>query len=284
MKKREKKARKKLTKKQIIAIVTVSVTILLTAFWVMFAYITLNKVTSNGYEYGKGSRYIAHRGYSDKYFQNTAEAFRAAAEEDFFQGIETDVWMTTDGVFVCSHDENPFVDKKIKIYEHTYEEIKDLPLDRSKAGSADVTLDYRIATLEQYLQAVSESKKYAFIEIKQKFSESETYRLVEYCYQRNARTRTYFGSFYKKQIDYVSKYDPFARTELFSSLVLTAFCFAEAGYNVGLHTRLLLTSAFVDLLHKKGSFCCAWTVTDKATAEKLTRYGVDWITCNGRLV
>lgn len=278
-----KKAKKRLSKKQITAIVTVIVTILLTAFWTVFAYVTVNKVDANGYEYGKGTRYIAHRGYSDKYYQNTAEAFTAAAEEDFFQGIETDVWATKDGVFVCAHDENPFADKSIKIYERTYDEIKDLPLDMGKAEKADATLDYRIATLEQYLHIVSGSQKYAFVEIKQKFSETDARRLTDLCYAINGRARTYFCSFHKKQIDYIIAYEPLARTELFASLVLPAFCFAEAGYNVGLNVRLLATPAYVDLLHKKNSFCCAWTVTDKETAERLESYGVDWITANGVL-
>ena len=280
----EKKERKKLTKKQVIAIVTVIVTILLTAFWVTFAYITLNKTDSNGYEIGKGTRYIAHRGYSDLYYQNTKEAFSAAAEEDFFQGIETDVWMTKDGVFVCCHDEDPFADKSVKVTEKTYDEIKDLPLDMAKAEKADQTLPYRIATLSEYLDIVSASHKYAFVEIKQKFSEEEIRTLVDLCYAKNGRSRTYFCSFLKKQIDYVQKYEPLARTEMFATLLTTAFVYSAAGYNVGFHVRYLATDAFVKMLHKRGSFCCAWTVTDKATAERLTSYGVDWITVNGRLV
>ena len=278
-----KKERKKLSKKQIIAIVTVIVTILLTAFWVMFAYITVNRVNVNGYEYGMGTRYIAHRGYSAKYFQNTVQAFTAAAEEDFFQGIETDVWRTKDGVFVCSHNENPFTDKSIKIYEHTYDEIKDLPLDKSENFGADLMLDYKIATLEEYLEVVSAAQKHAFIEIKQKFSEQEARDLVDLCYAKNSRTRTYFCSFNKKVIDHVLTYEPLARVELFVSLAITAFCYSECGYNVGLNKRLLLTDGFVKILHKKNSFCCAWTVEDKKTADRLASYGVDWITANGRL-
>ncbi len=35
-------------------------------------------------------RYVAHRGYSDRYVDNTAEAFKAAAKMSFY-GVETDV-------------------------------------------------------------------------------------------------------------------------------------------------------------------------------------------------
>ena len=47
-------------------------------------------------------RYVAHRGYSDRYVDNTAEAFKAAAKMNFY-GIETDVRETADGIFVCNH-------------------------------------------------------------------------------------------------------------------------------------------------------------------------------------
>ncbi|MBR1747113.1 MAG: hypothetical protein IJ735_02740 [Clostridia bacterium] len=283
MTEKKKRVRKKLTKKQVAIIVTVIVTILLTFVWGTLAYINVNRVESVGIEYGKGTRYIAHRGWSNKYFQNTTEAFLAAANEDFFQGIETDVWRTKDGVFVCAHDATPFRDKGVSINEKTYAEIKDLPLDLSDDCGADVTLPYRIATLEEYLSIVSGTNKYAFVEIKQKFSEAEARELVDLCYRINGRNRTYFCSFHKKIIDYISSYEPFARTELFASWFLPAFVYTEAGYNVGLHTHLFATDAFVKATKRKDSFSCVWTVNDKATADRLASYGIDWITTDGVL-
>ena len=48
---------------------------------------------------------FGHRGYSDQYSENTMLAFSKAIESGF-DGIETDVHKTKDGVLVLCHDEN----------------------------------------------------------------------------------------------------------------------------------------------------------------------------------
>ena len=54
--------------------------------------------------------FIAHRGYSGKYLQNTEEAFIKAVEHGS-GGIETDVRITKDGVLVVNHNETAvFID------------------------------------------------------------------------------------------------------------------------------------------------------------------------------
>lgn len=47
---------------------------------------------------------LAHRGLSKRYPENTMLAFTRALEAGF-DGIETDVQMTRDGVLVLCHDE-----------------------------------------------------------------------------------------------------------------------------------------------------------------------------------
>lgn len=47
---------------------------------------------------------FGHRGYSDQYSENTMLAFSKAIESGF-DGIETDVHKTKDGVLVLCHDE-----------------------------------------------------------------------------------------------------------------------------------------------------------------------------------
>ena len=49
--------------------------------------------------------YIAHRGYSSKYPENTKLAFEKAIEHGF-KGVEFDVHITKDGELVIAHDEN----------------------------------------------------------------------------------------------------------------------------------------------------------------------------------
>ena len=67
---------------------------------------------------------VAHRGYSDKYPENTMIAFQKAIE-DGFDGIETDVHKTKDGQLVLCHDEkiNRTSNGKGYIKDYTYEEL-----------------------------------------------------------------------------------------------------------------------------------------------------------------
>ena len=70
--------------------------------------------------------FIAHRGYSGKYLQNTEEAFIEAVRHGS-GGIETDVRVTKDGVLVVNHnDEAVFEDgTELLVAEATYEELTD---------------------------------------------------------------------------------------------------------------------------------------------------------------
>ena len=67
---------------------------------------------------------LGHRGYSDQYSENTMLAFSKAIESGF-DGIETDVHKTKDGVLVLCHDEkiNRTSDGKGYIKDMTYEEL-----------------------------------------------------------------------------------------------------------------------------------------------------------------
>ena len=54
------------------------------------------------YSIGKNVKFIAHRGLSGEYYENSEQAFRAAADSDFFYGIEADIYFPADGVAVCA--------------------------------------------------------------------------------------------------------------------------------------------------------------------------------------
>ena len=64
---------------------------------------------------------IGHKGYCAYYQENTTESFQKAAQAGFF-GVETDVRMTKDGVFVLSHGEEiEMADgTMMKVARHTY--------------------------------------------------------------------------------------------------------------------------------------------------------------------
>ena len=63
----------------------------------------------------KGTKFIAHRGLSGLELENTISAFVAAGNRSY-QGIETDVHVTSDGKFVVYHDDNTYTDEILEIY------------------------------------------------------------------------------------------------------------------------------------------------------------------------
>ena len=77
---------------------------------------------------------IAHRGFSSKHPDNTEASFLAAVANGS-GGIETDVRITKDGVFVVNHnDEAKFIDgTELIVADSTYEELTRKPLLNKKA-------------------------------------------------------------------------------------------------------------------------------------------------------
>ena len=67
---------------------------------------------------------LAHRGYSEKYPENTKVAFIKAIDGNF-DGIETDVHLTKDNYLVLIHDEkiNRTSNGKGYVKDLTYEEL-----------------------------------------------------------------------------------------------------------------------------------------------------------------
>jgi len=246
--------------------------------WIFVTVLYLNTVDVGKYNEKVGVRFIAHRGYSGKYFQNTIEAFEAAALNGFFQGVETDVRATSDGVFVCSHDDDPFLDRSVKISEKTFEEIKDLPLDLSSATeNVDITLPYRICTLSDYLTVCRRNRKIAVVEIKQKFSKEETLALCEFVFTNFTRRDVIFCTFNRKILDYVINEYSGVNIKLFTSKKALITLYAELGYNVGVPYKNLSESK-IKKCHEKGVYVDAYTVNDADIAKKLIGFGVDFIT------
>ncbi len=105
---------------------------------------------------------IAHKGYSGKYPENTALAFKMAGEHGS-GGAETDVRMTKDGVYVTHHnDDIHFADgTECLISEHTFAELTQKPLKN------DTTADeVYLTSFKEYLEILRDYNMICFIELK----------------------------------------------------------------------------------------------------------------------
>lgn len=270
-----------LSKKAIIQIITVAVAVILILGWCVLAFLHLEGVVGAGkYNDRVGTKYIAHRGYSAKYFENSYEAFEQAAKNSFFQGIETDVYITKDGQYVCCHDETPFADKTISVTEHTYEEIKSIPMDKSKAASeVDTDKDYYICLFSDYLKLCYRYRKMAVVEIKQDLPKEQAIALAEFAAAENGWTNTMFCSFKKDPIDYIYAEHSYATIKLFTSAAWKAELYIELGYNISVAEKIL-TPELIEKAHDAGVFVDVYTINDPDDASIYIADGVDYITTN----
>lgn len=124
---------------------------------------------------------IAHRGYSGMYHENTALAFKKAAE-NCSGGAETDIRITSDGKLVCSHNADVVFDdgSVLAVSESTYEELLSKPLKNKKSDDTVFLCSFR-----EYLEIMAENNMICFVELKGEFPDEkvrEVFSLVEEVY------------------------------------------------------------------------------------------------------
>ncbi len=119
---------------------------------------------------------IGHRGYSSKNPDNTDVSFIRAAEHGS-KGVETDVRITKDGVFVLSHDSDvKFEDgSSLKVADSTYEQLIAKPLKNKK--SKDTVY---LCTLKRYLEICKQYDMICFIELKGEYSDAQVEEVYKY--------------------------------------------------------------------------------------------------------
>ena len=111
----------------------------------------------------------AHRGYSDKYPENTLLAFEEAGKRREYSGIETDVHRTSDGVFVLMHDST--IDRTTngtgKPSAYTYAELQAFYIDGGNGWDAKYANQLKIPKLTEYLAICRKYGKIPYIQVDQ---------------------------------------------------------------------------------------------------------------------
>lgn len=267
------------TKQIIITVIACVVFIAMLSWYAIVCIIQVNYHYAIDYRQSEGVKYVAHRGLSGEYFQNTYEAFRAADNSAFFGGIECDIRMTKDGVWVCSHDDTPFKDKKIKVSQSYFDEIKNLPLDTTDRGeNVGITEEIFITAYEQFLNIMRFSRKRGFVEIKGSYDDETLGKLVDFTKTKAGLTKIVFIGFDKKVIESIASYNISAKVMLLTNKVVDSYFYVNMGYNVGLNKNILdKRPDRVKTLHKNNSFAYVYTINSKAEAEKYEKMGVDYI-------
>ena len=222
---------------------------------------------------------IAHRGKHDKYFENTLNAFKEAAKDNFF-GIETDIHLTKDNYWVIHHDPDFLSDgKKYVITEMNKDDVIKLHLDNDQNDE-----EAYIPLFEDYLKICKESGKRPIIEIKPKNPKAKYLKkLVKYIDEYMGIDNVHFIAFYPwPLIKLRNRYHKKVHLQhlLEEGHYMTLYKWAKFfKMDIDIEEKLL-TQELVDIFHKKNLKINCWTVDTLEMLHKLEDMGVDYITTN----
>jgi glycerophosphoryl diester phosphodiesterase len=126
------------------------------------------------------TKFIAHRGLSDKAPENTVKAFELAGKADGFWGMETDVRVTQDKKLVLFHDDTleRMCGDSQSIESMTFDEVRKVKITNGnnyELYKKEVSAT-RIPTLEEYLQVCKKYNLVPMIEIKYIYNDEEQQR------------------------------------------------------------------------------------------------------------
>ncbi len=225
------------------------------------------------------TRFVGHRGFNGGAPENTLVGVELAAKAGFW-GSETDLQITSDGVWILSHDDtvDRMTDGTGTIRNMTLAQVKSCIVD--KGANLDYFPNLRIATLEEYLQTCKRVNIIPVMEIKGGGYTSEHYdelvrvikkwgferKIIIICftlsYLQNVRSRS--------QHICLQWLTPITQNSIDSLKVL-----GNAIINPDNST---VTVDNVELAHKNGLLVSTYTVNDFNKARSLIDAGVDFIT------
>lgn len=260
---------------------TVSFTILNPLRYATVSNATFEEYSNAYFERAEGAnpvKFIAHRGLSVEAYQNTEKAFLLAAQEPTVWGIETDVWMTSDGGIVCMHDKNALTGIS-NVRNATLAEATSAPLRKNKEEFAP--------TIQTYLGICKEYDKVAVVELKDKNITATDITAILAAIKESGAKATII-SFHYDLLKIVREQDPeiklqaltaFARTMTNKTVneLIALRCDLSANY-------MLLTKSVADKFRNAGLEVGIWTVNGAKNAVcSVGEFGVDYITTDIRL-
>ena len=220
---------------------------------------------------------VAHRGCHWNCFENTVQAFEAAAKGDFY-GIEMDIHLTKDKKWIIHHDPD-FLSNGVKhvIKEENFDDLIKLPLDN------EWNYEAYCPSLEDYLKIVHGSGKTPIIEIKPKNpSIHHLKQVIKQVKNYFALNEVVFIAFYpwplfKLKFLYGKKVRIQQLWEPTHPFIMKWAYQHRFGLDADMQC---LTKEIVDKFHAKGLEVNVWTIDDEESLKKFEEMGVDYITTN----
>ena len=228
----------------------------------------------------KTTRVVAHRGLSGLERENTASAFVAAGNRNYF-GIETDIYRTSDDRFVVNHDgrTNRVGGMNVTMEATPWELLREIVLFDTD-GTKD-RYDLRLPSLENYISICKKYEKYCVLELKSVFTPEETAAMIDIIKGYGYLDRVIFISFHYEDLLNIRAILPDQPCQYLTgdnSDEMVAKLAAD-GMDIDIH-HASLTEERIKAMHAAGLTVNCWTVDTADRAEELAAWGVDQITSN----
>ena len=227
-------------------------------------------------------RFIAHRGFSSVYPENTIPSIEGAVQNGFY-GCEFDVHTTKDGVWILNHDSSidKMTDGSGDISSYTYEELLEYNIDNG--NGIENYKNLKLPKLEDALKLFTDNETVPFIEIKgyDTKSFSELLKLLD---DAKLIDRAVIISFDMDALLAVRALD-----EDISLMYVTNhltkedvdICINNGNIGVDINGGLIFKMAdAVKYAQENGLECAAWTIDIPLLADILNLYGIKNMTTN----
>lgn len=278
-----KSEKKKWSKKKKIIVIVVSVLAALIVLTVIAGVYALNQYCKTG-EYEVISTdaqvtLVAHRGMRSVAPENTTASFEQAGEHDYW-GAECDIYMTSDGVWVVSHDSHTYrmMDKSAFVEKKTYDELMEMTVDNG--CEIENYPGLKICTLEEYLQICSKYNMAAVIELKGENNTEHYDRMVELVNQYGVDA--VYISFHFENLQRIRELTDAPVYYLVQEITEEDIALAQTLENCGIDFNGNKEENFeTDIISKcqdAGLALGAWTINTTDVMDKLVENGVTLIT------
>jgi glycerophosphoryl diester phosphodiesterase len=236
-----------------------------------------------GQAYAWKPLFAGHRG-SYRGVENTEEAMMNGINHYGYTGLEIDVKTTSDGEYVCWHDDDlSRVGHSVQIPYTKFEDLKDLTLTQTRGG---VTYTAKILTVDRYLEICKENNVFPIIELKWAVGINSNdmsrfpglYKLIEkHGLVEEARILTSMQA----SLEYVRTNYPKLQCQYLCYEVTQAryeWC-KKWGINPSVQTGGL-TKAMARKCHDAGMEVVCWTVNSASDYQKHGELGCTTMTCD----
>ena len=229
----------------------------------------------------KAQLYVGHRG-SLYGVENTKESFQNGCKLGY-DFLETDIRVTKDGQFICSHDPGTarLAPDSLEVAETTLAELKALPLKQTRGG---VEYTGQFCTLQEYLDICRENNVRPLIELKwatgvNNDDFSNIPALIELIEKNGFRNNCVILTSMKKCLENIRENYPDITLQFLTGQYWPNhfdWC-VEKGMDVDIQ-QTYFTADDVKKFHDAGLKVNVWSVNDPQRRDDYSAWGCDFIT------